>query len=208
LSTFRVVLDPFYPIVDSAAWIERLLPCGVKFVQLRIKDRPHGALRAEIAAAKDLCRKAGAVLVVNDYWQAAIDLGCGFVHLGQDDLKAADLAAIRAAGLRLGVSTHDDAELACALEVKADYIALGPIYPTLLKAMTFAPQGLARIGEWKRKIGAIPLIAIGGITLERAARVFDAGADVIAVVTDVTRAAKPEYRASAWVKATRRRAIA
>lgn len=202
------MLDPFYPIVDSAAWIARLLPCGVKFVQLRIKDRPREALRGEIAAAEDLCGKAGAALVINDYWQEAIDLGCRFVHLGQGDLKSADRAAIAAAGLRLGISTHDDAELARALAAKPDYIALGPIYPTILKAMEFAPQGLARIGEWKKRIGTIPLVAIGGITLERAARVFEAGADVIAVVTDITRAADPEARATAWVKATRRRLIA
>lgn len=202
------MLDPFYPIVDSAAWIARLLPCGVKFVQLRIKDRPREALGAEIAAARDLCGEAGAVLVVNDYWRAAIDLGCRFVHLGHGDLAGADLGAIRGARLRIGISTHDDTELARALAAKPDYIALGPIYPTILKAMEFAPQGLARIGEWKKKIGTIPLVAIGGITLERAAGVFEAGADVISVVTDVTRAADPDCRATAWVKATRRRAIA
>ena len=202
------MLDPFYPIVDSAAWIERLLPCGVKFVQLRIKDRPRDALRAEIAASRDLCGEAGAELVINDYWRDAIELGCGFVHLGQGDLAAADLAAIRGAGLQLGISTHDDAELALARAAQPDYIALGPIYPTLLKAMAFAPQGLARIGAWKKKIGAIPLVAIGGITLERAAGVFEAGADVVSVVTDIVRAVDPEARAKAWVKATRQRAIA
>jgi thiamine-phosphate pyrophosphorylase len=202
------VLDPFYPIVESAAWIARLLPCGVKFVQLRIKDRPREALRAEIAAARDLCGEAGAMLVVNDYWQEAIDLGCRFVHLGQGDLAGADLGAIRNAGLRLGISTHDETELARALAAKPDYIALGPIYPTILKAMAFAPQGLARIGEWKKKTGTIPLVAIGGITLERAAGVFEVGADVISVVTDVTRAAEPEGRAAAWMKATRPRAVA
>ncbi|MGA9138165.1 MAG: thiamine phosphate synthase [Methylovirgula sp.] len=202
------MLDPFYPIVDSAAWIERLLTCGVKFVQLRIKDRPRDALRAEIAASRDLCGEAGAELVINDYWRDAIELGCGFVHLGQGDLAAADLAAIRGAGLQLGISTHDDAELALARAVQPDYIALGPIYPTLLKAMAFAPQGLARIGAWKKKIGAIPLVAIGGITLERATGVFEAGADVVSVVTDIVRAVDPEARAKAWVKATRQRAIA
>ncbi len=202
------MLDPFYPIVDSAAWIGRLLPCGVKFVQLRIKDQPREALRAEIAAARDLCGEVGTILVVNDYWQEAIELGCRFVHLGQGDLAGADLGAIRNAGLRLGISTHDDAELARALAATPDYIALGPIYPTLLKAMEFAPQGLARIGEWKKKINATPLVAIGGITLELAAGVFEAGADVISVVTDVTRAADPEGRAAAWVKATRPLAVA
>ncbi len=202
------MLDPFYPIVDSADWIARLLPCGVRFVQLRIKDRPHAAVRSEIAAAKTLCAKAGAQLVVNDYWEAAIDLGCSFVHLGQNDLKTADLAAIRRAGLRLGLSTHDEAELARALAAAPDYIALGPIYPTILKKMAFAPQGLARIGEWKEKVGAIPLVAIGGITLERAKGVFEAGADIVSVVTDITLAADPETRTRDWVKATRNRSSA
>jgi thiamine-phosphate pyrophosphorylase len=196
------VLDPFYPIVESADWIARLLPCGVRLAQLRIKDRPD-AIRSEIATAKVLCDKAGAQLVVNDYWAEAVDLGCSFVHLGQDDLATADLAALRRAGVRLGVSTHDEAELACALEAAPNYIALGPIYPTILKQMAFAPQGLARIGEWKRKIGAIPLVAIGGISLERAKGVFEAGADIVAVVTDITLAADPEARTRDWVRATR-----
>jgi len=200
------VLDPFYPILDSADWIARLLPCGVRFVQLRIKDRPRAAIHWEIATAKALCAKAGTQLVVNDYWAAAIDLGCDFVHLGQGDLEAADLAAIRRAGVRLGVSTHDEAELARALAAEPDYIALGPIYPTILKKMAFAPQGLARIGEWKEKIGAIPLVAIGGITLERAPGVFEAGADIVSVVTDITLAADPEARTRDWMKATRNRA--
>jgi thiamine-phosphate pyrophosphorylase len=197
------VLDPFYLIVDSAAWIARLLPCSVKLVQLRIKDQPDATIRAEIKEAKALCARHGAQLVVNDYWQHAIDAGCDFIHLGQTDLDTADFSAIRRAGLRLGVSTHDEAELFRALETEPDYIALGPIYPTILKAMTFAPQGLPRLAEWKRKIGKIPLVGIGGITLERAAAVLEAGADSAAVVTDITRNANPEQRARDWVKETR-----
>jgi thiamine-phosphate pyrophosphorylase len=197
------VLDPFYLIVDSAAWIARLLPCGVRLVQLRIKDQPDAILRAELKEAKALCARHGAQLVVNDYWQHAIDAGCDFIHLGQTDLDTADFSAIRRAGLRLGVSTHDEAELFRALETEPDYIALGPIYPTILKAMAFAPQGLPRLAEWKRKIGKIPLVGIGGITLERAAAVLEAGADSAAVVTDITRNANPEQRARDWVKETR-----
>ncbi len=197
------MLDPFYPILDSAVWIARLLPHGVRLVQLRVKDRPREEIRREIAAAKALCERAGAQLIVNDYWAEAIDLGCDFIHLGQEDLASADLAAIRRAGLKLGVSTHDEAELARALETEPDYIALGPIYPTILKKMAFAPQGLERIGEWKKKIGAIPLVAIGGITLERARGVLEAGADCASVVTDITFNADPEKRTRDWVAATR-----
>ena len=201
------MLDPFYLIVDSAAWIAQLLPSGVRLVQLRIKDQPEATVRAEIIEAKALCSRVGAQLVVNDYWQEAIDTGCDFIHLGQTDLDTVDLPAIRRAGLKLGVSSHDETELFRALETQPDYIALGPIYPTILKAMAFAPQGLPRITEWKKKIGKIPLVAIGGITLERMAGVLEAGADSAAVVTDITRNANPEQRARGWVKATRRFAV-
>lgn len=198
------MLDPFYLIVDSAAWVARLLPCGARLVQLRIKDKPDATIRAEIKEAKALCARHGAQLIVNDHWRQAIDAGCDFIHLGQTDLDTADLAAIRCAGLKLGVSTHDEAELSRALETEPGYIALGPIYPTILKAMSFAPQGLPRLAEWKKKIGKIPLVGIGGITLERAAGVLAAGADSAAVVTDITRNADPEQRTRDWVKATRK----
>jgi thiamine-phosphate pyrophosphorylase len=197
------VLDPFYLIVDSCESIARLLPCGVRLVQLRIKDRPESTVRAEIAKAKALCVRHGARLIVNDYWQQAIDLGCDFIHLGQGDLDTADFAAIRRAGLRLGISTHDEAELFRALMIAPDYIALGPIYPTILKQMAFAPQGLPRVTQWKKKIGDIPLVAIGGISLERVRAVLEAGADSAAVVTDISLNAYPEQRTRDWVKATR-----
>jgi thiamine-phosphate pyrophosphorylase len=198
------VLDPFYLIVDSAAWIARLLPCGVQLVQLRIKDKPDAVIRAELKEARVLCEPHGAQLVVNDYWQQAIDAGCDFIHLGQGDLATADLSAIRRARIKFGVSTHDETELSRALDVIPDYIALGPVYPTILKAMVFAPQGLARITEWKKKIGKIPLVGIGGITLERVAGVLQAGADSAAVVTDISRNSDPEQRARDWVEVTRR----
>jgi thiamine-phosphate pyrophosphorylase len=196
------MLDRFYLIVDGAHWLARLLPCGVKLVQLRVKDKTEDEIAREIADAKRLCAEYGAQLIVNDYWQAAIDAGCDYIHLGQEDLAAADLDAIKRAGLKLGISTHTHAELELALQAKPDYIALGPIYPTILKAMRFAPQGLETIGEWKRRIGALPLVAIGGITLERAPGVLAAGADSAAVVTDVLRNSDPEKRASAFVEMT------
>ncbi len=197
------MLEPFYLIVDSAAWIARLLPCGVRLVQLRIKDKPEATIGAEIEESKMLCERQGAKLVVNDYWQQAIDTGCEFIHLGQGDLATADLSAIRRAGIKFGVSTHDEAELSRALDTSPDYIALGPIYPTVLKVMVFAPQGLPRITEWKQRIGKIPLVGIGGITLERVAGVLEAGADSVAVVTDISLNADPELRTRDWVMATR-----
>ncbi len=126
-------LDPFYLIVDSAEWIERLVPLGVKLVQLRIKDMPDRELRRHVRRAQVLCRAHGCQLIVNDYWQLAIDENCDFIHLGQEDLAEADLGAIRRAGLRLGISTHDPAELSTALSAEPDYVALGPVWPTILK---------------------------------------------------------------------------
>ena len=195
-------LDPFYLIVDSAAWIERLVPLGAKLVQLRIKELDEPALRREIRAAKAICARHGCQLVVNDYWQLAIEEGCDFVHLGQEDLAEADLKAIRRAGLKLGLSTHDDAELATALDARPDYVALGPVYPTILKQMKWAPQGLERIAAWKARIGQLPLVAIGGLNVERLEGVFANGADSAAVVTDITRNADPEGRAREWLAAT------
>jgi thiamine-phosphate pyrophosphorylase len=198
-------LPRVYPIVDSARWVERLLPTGVKLVQLRIKGRPEEEIREEIRTAHALCVRAEAQLIVNDYWQLALAEGCGFVHLGQGDLDTADVPALRQAGVKLGVSTHDHAELDRALSFTPDYVALGPIYPTVLKIMAFAPQGLDRITEWKRLVGECPLVAIGGLTLERLPGVFAAGADVAAVVSDIVRNADPEARSRAWVAAAESR---
>lgn len=199
-------LDPFYPIFDSADWLERMLPLGVKLVQLRVKDRPETEVAREIARAKTLCAAADCVLVINDYWKLAIAEGCDWLHLGQEDLDDADLGAIRKAGLKLGISSHDEPELERALAAKPDYVALGPVYPTILKQMRFGPQGLERLGEWKRRIGDLPLVGIGGISLERAPGVFVAGADIVAAVTDITLNADPEGRLKAWIAATRKHA--
>ena len=201
-------LPRVYPIVDSAAWIARLAPLGVRLVQLRIKERGSQAVRAEVRAARELCTAAGVQLIVNDYWQIALEEGCDFVHLGQEDLAGADLGALRRASVRLGISTHDDDELERALGAAPDYVALGPVYPTLLKVMPWKPQGLARLSEWKRRIGALPLVAIGGITLERLAGVYAAGADVAAVVSDIVRHADPEARTRAWLAAADPAAVA
>ncbi len=197
------MIDRFYPIFDSSAWFARMLPMGVTFAQLRIKDRPEDEIRSEIRTCLALCAEHGATLVVNDHWQIAIEEEADFIHLGQEDLDEADLGAIRAAGLRLGISTHDHLELDRALALEPDYIALGPVYPTILKKMRWHEQGLERVTEWKEALGPIPLCAIGGMSVERAPGVFLAGADIVSVVTDITLIADPEARLRAWVKATR-----
>lgn len=194
-------LPRVYPIIDSAAWVERLAHSGVRLLQLRIKERPRPWVETEIRRALTVCRTHGIQLIVNDYWQLALDAGCDFVHLGQGDLDRADVAALRRAGVRLGVSTHDVSELERALALAPDYVALGPIYPTTLKVMPWAPQGLARIADWKRRIGELPLVAIGGVTLARLPEVLKAGADVAAVVSDIVTAADPGMQARRWLDA-------
>ena len=175
---------------------------GVGTIQLRAKDRTHDQAVLLMREALGEIAGTSAKLVVNDYWRAAIEVGAQHLHLGHEDLADADVKAIRRAGLTLGLSTHDDAELDNALRYQPDYIALGPIYPTTLKAMRFAPQGLAKIGVWKKRIGKIPLVAIGGIKLEQAAEIFTAGADSIAVVSDVTQNLDPDARVRGWLKLT------
>ncbi|NUH64684.1 thiamine phosphate synthase [Sulfitobacter sp. S0837] len=197
-----MTLPRFYPIFDSAAWIARAVPLGVRLVQLRIKDASQDVLRREITTALDLCRQHGAMLVVNDHWELAIDLGADWLHLGQEDLDTADIVAIRRVGLKLGLSTHDHAELDRALTLAPDYIALGPVYPTILKKMKWTEQGLDRLTEWKARIGDIPLCAIGGMSVARAPGAFAAGADTVAAVTDITLNADPEARMREWLKVT------
>jgi thiamine-phosphate pyrophosphorylase len=194
-----VAPDVFYPIVPDLAWLCRLVPLGVRTVQLRLKDAALDVVRQEISQSLRVCAEHGCQLIVNDYWREAIALGADYIHLGQEDLADADVEAIKAAGLRLGISTHSHDELAIALAAKPDYVALGPIYETKLKAMTWSPQGLARVTDWKRRMGTLPLIAIGGITPERADGVAEAGADSIAVITDFFTHADPEARVRQWL---------
>ena len=196
-------LDRFYPIFDSSEWLELTLPLGVKLVQLRIKSDDEDVLSEEIATAQALCEEHGAQLIVNDHWQIAIEEHCDFIHLGQEDLDDADLEAIRGAGMRLGISTHDHTELERALALEPNYIALGPVWPTILKKMPWGEQGLERVTEWKELIGNTPLCAIGGLTPDRALQAFDAGADLAAVVTDITLNIDPETRVREWLEATR-----
>lgn len=195
-------LDPFYLIVDSADWVDRLVPLGVKLLQLRVKDKDELALRSEIRRARSTCERHGCQLVVNDYWRLAIEEHCDFVHLGQEDLGGADIRAIKKAGIRLGLSSHDSAELETALATAPDYVALGPIFPTILKKIKWAPQGPDRVAEWKARVDPLPLVAIGGLTPERLAAVFENGADSAAVVTDILLNPDPEARTREWIATT------
>lgn len=193
--------DRFYPVVDSLDWVKRLTALGVGTVQLRAKNLDDDAALRLVRDALAITAPTATKLVVNDYWRAAIEARAEHLHLGQEDLTEADLGAIRKAGLTLGVSTHDNDELETALAAKPDYVALGPIFFTTLKSMRFAPQGVPKITEWKKRVGAIPLVAIGGIKLEQAEMIFAAGANSIAVVSDVTQNPDPDARVRAWLAA-------
>jgi len=178
-----------YPVVDSVEWIERLLKAGVKTLQLRIKDKRDEEVESDVIAAIELGRRFDARLFINDYWQLAIKHQAYGVHLGQEDLETTDLSAIREAGLRLGVSTHDDMEIDVALAARPSYIALGHVFPTQTKQMPSAPQGLAQLARHIARLGDYPTVAIGGISLVRAPAVLETGVGSIAVVSAITQAA-------------------
>lgn len=191
--------DRFYPVVDTVEWVRRLTALGVGTVQLRAKDLDDASAMILFRAALDVTKGTHTKLVVNDYWRVAIELKAQHLHLGQEDLAEADVTAIRKAGITLGLSTHDEEELENALRAEPDYVALGPIFFTTLKAMRFAPQGVPKISTWKKRVGDIPLVAIGGIKFEHAAEIFAAGADSIAVVSDVTQNSDPDARVRQWL---------
>jgi thiamine-phosphate pyrophosphorylase len=199
-ATAAPCLDVFYPIVPDTGWLKRLVPLGIRTVQLRLKGAAPDEVRRQIADSLDVCARHGCQLIVNDYWREAIELGADFVHLGQEDLAAADVAALTAQGVRLGISTHSPEELAIARAADPAYVALGPIYETKLKVMKWAPQGLDRIREWKARIGSLLLVAIGGMTPERAPGVLAAGAQSVAVITDIFAHADPEGRVRIWLE--------
>lgn len=188
----------FYPVVPTADWVQRLLGWGVRTVQLRIKAADHSP--AEIAAQVQAAVAAGravpgAQVFINDHWKLALAHGAYGVHLGQEDLDIADIEALRHAGMRLGLSTHTPAELARAHAVQPSYLAIGPIYPTTLKVMPYAPVGLAQLAQWVPQAAPYPVVAIGGISLDRLPGVLACGVQGVAVVSAVTLASDPAQAA-------------
>lgn len=181
-------------MVDSVTWVERLLATGVRTIQLRIKDKRDDDVEADVVAAITLGRRYNARLFINDYWRLAIKHNAYGVHLGQEDTETTDLNAIRAAGLRLGVSTHDDMEIDIALAARPSYIALGHVFPTQTKQMPSAPQALEPLARHIERLADYPTVAIGGISVERAPMVLATGVGSIAVVSAITQAA--DWRAA------------
>ena len=188
----------FYPVVPTAAWVERLLGWGVRTIQLRIKTADHtpAEISAQIIAAIEAGKAVpGAQVFINDHWQLALAANAYGVHLGQEDLDTADIETLRSANIRLGLSTHTPEELARAKAVQPSYLAIGPIYPTTLKVMPYEPVGLTRLAEWAKLAAPYPVVAIGGISLERLPGVLACGVDGVAVVSAVTLAADPRQAA-------------
>ncbi|MEK9495390.1 thiamine phosphate synthase [Photorhabdus sp. P32] len=177
-----------YPVVDSLEWISRLLKAGVTTIQLRIKDLPEDQVEEDIQQAIMLSRQYNARLFINDYWRLAIKHGAYGVHLGQEDLAIADLSAIQKTGLRLGISTHDEQELALAKSLRPSYIALGHIFPTTTKEMPSSPQGLEALKRQVENTPDYPTVAIGGISLERVPDVIATGVGSVALVSAITKA--------------------
>ena len=185
-----------YAVLPDAAWVGRMARAGVPTLQLRFKSDDGAAVEREVRAAIAAVAGTPARLFINDHWQAAIDGGAYGVHLGQDDIDAADFSAIKSAGLRLGLSTHGYAEMLRADALDPSYIALGAVFPTTLKRMATAPQGTARLAAYAALLREVPLVAIGGIDFDSLPAVLQSGVGSVAVVRALVAAADPEVEAA------------
>lgn len=179
-----------YPVVNSSLWLEQLLPQGVSCIQLRMKNTSQAILEKEIQRCVVLAKQYGARLFINDYWELAIRYGADGIHLGQEDLYGTDIEQIHRSGLYLGVSTHCYYEVARAHAIHPSYIACGPIYSTTSKEMLFQPQGIDQLKRWRRTLD-YPLVAIGGINLERLAGILQSSVDGVALISAITEASDP-----------------
>lgn len=199
IESFPVLQDEWmglYPVVDSAQWVERVIKAGAKTVQLRIKADENNPdhvpfLHEQIKRSVACARGANVQFFVNDHWKLAIECGAYGVHLGQEDLFKADLGAIRAAGLRLGVSTQSVWEVCKARAVAPSYIACGPIHATKTKEMPWLPQGESNLAYWC-KVLREPVVAIAGLDAPRSLEAVRCGAKGLAVVSAITQALHPE----------------
>lgn len=199
-SAFAALRNPdlgVYAVVDSAAWVRRVLAAGIRTVQLRIKDAQDPSLEAQIREAIAVAKVTpGAQLFINDHWQLALRLGAYGVHLGQEDLgqedlDQVDLAALHQAGVRLGLSTHSYWEVTRAWGLRPSYIACGPIFATQSKDMPWIPQGLDNLRYWAGVL-PLPVVGIAGIDVHNIADVAAQGVAGAAVITAITRASDPD----------------
>lgn len=188
-----------YAVLPNAQWVARMAQAGVPTVQLRFKSNDKAAVAKEIVASVSATQGTNTLLFINDHWEEAIAAGAYGVHLGQEDMQEAPLEKIRSAGLRLGLSTHGYAEMLLADRHSPSYIALGAVFPTTLKRMVTAPQGLGRLERYAQLMQDYPLVAIGGIDLERLPAVVKTGVGSVAVVRAITGSESPEATAKAFI---------
>ena len=193
----------YYAMVDPAgghdpvALARILLEAGARILQLRLKDAPSRDFFAAARTIVGLCRARGALMIVNDRADIARLAEADGVHVGQDDLPVAAARAIVGAGRIVGVSTHGVEQARTAEAAGADYIGFGAIYPGGLKNVANA-QGLERLRAVRSAV-RIPIVAIGGITEATAPAVLAAGANAVAIISDVARAADPGAKARALI---------
>eukprot|EP01137_Pigoraptor_chileana_P033447 Opistho-2@24307 len=185
--------------------VERMAKCGVTTVQIRVKKsekRNDAAVAQEVHLAIEVSKRYPHLrLFVNDHWRIAVECGAYGVHVGQEDLEVTDVDAIRAAGLRLGVSTHSYIEFARTKALRPSYVSLGPVYPTSSKEVPFAAQGPETVAHWRELIpSGTPLVAIGGISLNNVRCVLDAGAEGVAVISAISQSVDPEATALEWMR--------
>ena len=177
-----------YAVLPDAAWVARMVALGVPTVQLRFKSDDAAAVQREVQAAVNAVQGSQSLVFINDHWEAAIEAGAYGVHLGQEDMQDAPLERIRASGLRLGLSSHGYVEMLRAAQHEPSYIALGAVFPTTLKRMETAPQGLGRLNKYARLMRHRSLVAIGGIDLAAMPSVLQSGVGSVAVVRAITGA--------------------
>lgn len=189
-----------YAVLPDAKWIERMAHAGVPTLQLRFKSNNFKDIRQEVRAAVHAVQGTNSLLFINDHWQTAIDEGAYGVHLGQEDMNDISLESIRTAGLRLGLSTHGYAEMLRADALGPSYLALGAIFPTTLKKMRTAPQGIGRLYAYARLMRHRSLVAIGGIDATRIKVVMKSGVGSIAMARAITSANQPDRNVNMLIK--------
>ena len=181
-----------YPIVDNLEYLKKLFDVGASLIQFRIKNKSKSDVLALVKTAVELSQKyPSSKLIINDYWEFAIECGAFGVHLGQEDIKYANLSRIGASGLRLGISTHSFWEVSCALQLSPSYIACGPIFQTRVKKMPWLPQGVRNLSYWVRMLPK-PLVAIGGINHDNLESVKQTGVEIISLINGISGAISPQ----------------
>lgn len=203
-------LTPLYAIVDvavaaranrePAALAAAFLAGGAATLQIRAKELDSGAFLGLCAAIVDLARPYGASIIVNDRADVARLSGAHGVHVGQEDLTPTDVRALLGPDAIVGLSTHTAAQIEQARREPISYLAVGPVFGTDTKATGYDAVGLALVRQAVTAAGRLPVVAIGGITIDRARAVIDAGATSVAVITDLVSTGDPEARAAQYVR--------